>query len=41
MGHLKDSVGVFCDILVLDLGKEIWELLVQGTAGVESGNSNR
>lgn len=35
MGHLMGRIGVVCNVLVLHLGKEIWELLIQGTTGVE------
>lgn len=41
MGHLMGSIGVVSNVLVLHLGKEIWELLIQGTTGVEAGDSNR
>lgn len=40
MGHLVDGICVVCNILVLDLGKETWELLVQGAAGVEPRDSD-
>lgn len=38
VGHLMDRFGVICNILVIDLGKESWELLVLRAAGVEPGN---
>lgn len=43
MGHLMDCVGVVCSILVLDLGKQVWELLVlvQGATCVEPWVSDR
>ena len=40
VGHLMDCVGVVCNILVIDLGKESWELLVLRAAGVEPGNTS-
>lgn len=35
-----DFVGVICNILVIDLGKESWELLVLRAAGVEPRNTS-
>ena len=35
-----DCAGVVCNILVIDLGKESWELLVLRAAGVEPGNTS-
>lgn len=39
MGHLMDCVVIVRNVRVVDLFKKIRELLVQGTAGVESRDS--
>ena len=41
VSHLVNSVGVVRNILVIYLGKESWELLVLGPAGVEPADTNR
>ena len=39
MGYLMDCVVVVCNVRVIDPVEKIRELLVQGTAGVESRDS--
>ena len=39
MGYLMDYIFVICNVRIIDLVEKIRELLVQGTAGVKSGDS--